>query len=222
MVLLSFQDIDRKFQAMRLPATSDNVNRNSGSATSPAGGEDGTNITFNPVKILKRPTGTSTTPSTALLPSPESQPKGVTGPQILLEDNTRTQYVPQVRILKRPNGPNGKGGSSADSRGGNSRGQASTKTLEEREAEYAKARLRILGSSTPQDSSSPTEPATTFSPGSSKTSSPTNSAKQNGINSGSNSLSNAPKCDVPVVRQPQGPTEGSKGFNQPHFHPQQR
>ncbi|XP_074602443.1 SUZ RNA-binding domain-containing-like [Brevipalpus obovatus] len=78
------------------------------------------------------------------------------GPQITLEDNTRTQYVPQVKILKRPKGlsDGAKSGQDGDKNSSPGKSQSSgnpnmTKSLQEREAEYAKVRLRILGSATP-------------------------------------------------------------------------
>lgn len=64
--------------------------------------------------------------------------------QVTLEETSRTQYVisvPQVKILKRP----------SDARTGQvqnverSPSKQPLKTLQQREAEYAQARLRILG-----------------------------------------------------------------------------
>ncbi|XP_015788978.1 SUZ domain-containing protein 1 [Tetranychus urticae] len=72
-------------------------------------------------------------------------------PQITLEDNTRTQYVPQVRILQRPKEPTAAG--SKNNQDGESKSHCksigNTKSYQEREAEYAKVRLRILGSAVP-------------------------------------------------------------------------
>lgn len=67
-------------------------------------------------------------------------------PQVKLEDTTRTQYVPQVKILKRPNDT--KPGSTGSER---SPSKHPVKTLQQREAEYAEARLRILGASCSRD-----------------------------------------------------------------------
>ncbi|XP_076320358.1 SUZ RNA-binding domain-containing-like isoform X1 [Tachypleus tridentatus] len=73
----------------------------------------------------------------------EGQCVGV--PQVMLEDSSRTPYMPQVKILKRP----------SDARfGGNgekSPNRQPVKTLQQREAEYAEARRRILGSGPSED-----------------------------------------------------------------------
>ncbi|XP_013779888.2 SUZ domain-containing protein 1-like [Limulus polyphemus] len=73
----------------------------------------------------------------------ENQCGGV--PQVMLEDSSRTPYMPQVKILKRP----------SDARfGGNgekSPNRQPVKTLQQREAEYAEARRRILGSGPSED-----------------------------------------------------------------------
>ncbi|PIK39757.1 putative SUZ domain-containing protein 1-like isoform X1 [Apostichopus japonicus] len=63
------------------------------------------------------------------------------------EDSQRTAYQPQLRILKRQSGSGAQ--SQANSSDGNSKNKS--KTLAEREAEYAEARLRILGSATSED-----------------------------------------------------------------------
>lgn len=62
-------------------------------------------------------------------------------PQMRLEDNSRTQYIPQVKILKRPNDAKTVGVVSD-----RSPSRQPVKTLMQRKAEYAEARLRILGS----------------------------------------------------------------------------
>ncbi|XP_023228533.1 SUZ domain-containing protein 1-like [Centruroides sculpturatus] len=67
-------------------------------------------------------------------------------PQVKLEETTRTQYVPQVKILKRPNDT--KSGSTGNEK---SPSKHPVKTLQQREAEYAEARLRILGASCSRD-----------------------------------------------------------------------
>lgn len=51
------------------------------------------------MKILQRPTNVQPQCSST------TTAKTIINPQITLEDNTRTQYVPQVRILQRPKGP---------------------------------------------------------------------------------------------------------------------
>lgn len=59
-------------------------------------------------------------------------------PNLLLEEGNRTQYTPQVKILKRQT-DQGLG----DSKNKGNKGPQ--KTLQQREAEYKEARLRILG-----------------------------------------------------------------------------
>ena len=77
----------------------------------------------------------------------------------------------------------------------------STKSLQEREAEYAKVRLRILGSAVPdyQDQ----EPSNTIF-----TALSTSSLSYYKVN---NETINK-NLDVPIIRNPQGP-DGSKGFS---------
>ncbi|XP_071840152.1 SUZ RNA-binding domain-containing-like [Apostichopus japonicus] len=72
---------------------------------------------------------------------------GVPTSGIMTEDSQRTAYQPQLRILKRQSGSGAQ--SQANSSDGNSKNKS--KTLAEREAEYAEARLRILGSATSED-----------------------------------------------------------------------
>lgn len=181
----------------------------------------------NQIRILKRPTTVTTTTSlpsvlSTTVPSSNSSAyhsnemtNSIT-PQIQLEDNTRTQYVAPVRILKRPttnrNGPNTSlaksNNSSAESI---ARSQASTKSYEEREAEYAKARLRILGSASPQEETSSTDVSSIGGNSSQQIEDP---SKSNGILSAvsSTKLPEVAHNEVPVIRQPQGPN-GSRGFN---------
>lgn len=65
----------------------------------------------------------------------------------ITEDSQRTAYQPQLRILKRQTGSETQtSGNSTDANAKNK-----SKTLAEREAEYAEARLRILGSATSED-----------------------------------------------------------------------
>lgn len=138
----------------------------------------------NVIKILKRPSTGNTTETSN------------TGPQITLENNTRSQYVPQVRILKRPNAKHNSShdNSLIDSKSSAVKSQTNNKTYEEREAEYAKARLRILGSA------SATEECN-------------NEKTDNNdatLNSTKLQLTNNSN-EVPVIRLPIGPN-GSKGF----------
>ncbi len=68
------------------------------------------------------------------------------GPIVLQEDSSRTSYQPQLKILKRPTGSDADAGDAGKSTKQDS--VAKTKSLAEREAEYAAARMRIMGSAT--------------------------------------------------------------------------
>jgi hypothetical protein len=198
---------------------------------------------YNSIKILKRPTNATTTPtatdsklnSSAIQTNqtPNETQNNSSGPQITLEDNTRTQYVPQVRILKRPNAKtinesSDKSMSALDRKSMTAnRSQTNNKTYEEREAEYAKARLRILGSASAQEETNcSTELCQLSSSSNSNSSSGTNSSNTlSPTNSRSNSANNTPISstklglvnsnndlnNVPIIRLPLGP-DGSKGF----------
>ncbi|XP_078615684.1 SUZ RNA-binding domain-containing-like [Branchiostoma floridae x Branchiostoma japonicum] len=68
-------------------------------------------------------------------------------PIVLEEDTQRTQYQPQLKILKRPtNSPDTSSPNSTDGKP-----KAKHKTLAQREAEYAEARLRILGATSAEE-----------------------------------------------------------------------
>lgn len=73
--------------------------------------------------------------------SSENQSPEALIPQMRLEDNSRTPYIPQVKILKRPNDAKNAGAVSEKSPS-----RQPVKTFMQRKAEYAEARLRILGS----------------------------------------------------------------------------
>lgn len=66
---------------------------------------------------------------------------------IFSEDSHRTAYQPQLRILKRQTGSGDQ--SVGNNQDGNPKNKS--KTLAEREAAYAEARLRILGSATSEN-----------------------------------------------------------------------
>lgn len=65
---------------------------------------------------------------------------------VIQDDSLPAAPPPQIRILKRPSN-NGTAGKTASS----SRPSQHTKTLAQREAEYAEARRRILGSASSDD-----------------------------------------------------------------------
>ncbi len=192
---------------------------------------------YNSIKILKRPTNATTTDSKlnsfAIQTNQNPNQTQTNSPQITLEDNTRTQYVPQVRILKRPNAKtinesSDKSMSALDRKSMTSnRSQTNNKTYEEREAEYAKARLRILGSASAQEETNCSTELCQLSSSNSNNSSGSNSSNTlSPTNSSSNSANNTPisstklglvnNCNndsnnVPIIRLPHGP-DGSKGF----------
>ncbi|XP_028302834.1 SUZ domain-containing protein 1-like [Gouania willdenowi] len=107
---------------------------------------------------------------------------------VIQDESLPAAPPPQIRILKRPtnNGTSGNAASSA-------RPSQQTKSLAQREAEYAEARRRILGSAsseeTPQDNPSPDRAAR-----------PTAHQPPDSVRPNNN-----------VIRQPTGP-DGSSGF----------
>lgn len=114
----------------------------------------------------------------------------LTMPRVLLEDSVRSQYAPTVKILKRPPDASRSGGSLNGSGSERSPNRQPVKTLQQREAEYAEARLRILGSARSEDDSQ--------------------KEKSGGV-----SVMNHGALPEQVVRQPRGPDQGSNGFQQP-------
>ncbi|KAG8190634.1 hypothetical protein JTE90_002591 [Oedothorax gibbosus] len=110
-------------------------------------------------------------------------------PQMRLEDPSRTPYTPQVKILKRPSSTTDKAGQVA-SFTDKSPSRQPPKTLQQREAEYAEARLRILGSAHSEE-----EPSSASNPNSIP---PVAPEKQ--------------QAEVIVTRLPKGP-DGTDGFS---------
>ncbi|CAG2181378.1 unnamed protein product [Oppiella nova] len=186
------------------------------------------NDNLNSFKILKRPVNMDRNrerDSVCTSGNDSNQNQTI----ITLEDNTRTQYVPQVRILKRPNA-NSKDTSdqtltsNRKSTNGN-KSQTNNKTYEEREAEYAKARLRILGSaSAPEEDTTSTQStsmaatsAAAVSSGTKTKTSPESRSTKLGLLNNTNELNT-----VPIIRLPLGP-DGTKGFSGHSLHsPQHR
>ncbi|XP_055864184.1 SUZ domain-containing protein 1-like isoform X2 [Biomphalaria glabrata] len=125
---------------------------------------------------------------------------------VLVDESGKTQYQPQVRILQRepktsssPTKNHKNNLSSANSTGSSKH----SKSLQQREAEYAQARLRIFGSLPPEDDSVSIE----------------NSAGQEDITTEKQCSPQIIKPDnsfprVSVIRQPKGP-DGTTGFNKP-------
>jgi hypothetical protein len=148
-----------------------------------------------PVKILRRPAagpaGRRHEEESGTKLNVNSQPfvPRSQAPAIQLEDSTRTQFKPKLMILKRESA-GAKGGSESGNHRQNSGPQS--RTFEEREAEYLRARERIMGSA----SSSPSEPQA-------KNSSPASHRPP--------LLQGQP--EVPLIRQPAGPSaNGDRGF----------
>lgn len=115
-------------------------------------------------------------------------------PRVVLEDSVRTQYAPAVKILKRPPDASRTGGSVNGASFEKSPNRQPVKSLQQREAEYAEARLRILGSARSEDD-----------------------AQREKASGGGVSVLNhivADQHHLPV-RQPRGPDQASNGFQQP-------
>nr|XP_022342135.1 SUZ domain-containing protein 1-like [Crassostrea virginica]XP_022342136.1 SUZ domain-containing protein 1-like [Crassostrea virginica] len=119
--------------------------------------------------------------------------KKISSDAVVVEDGNRTQYTPQVRILKRKSDAQ-----SATAQGTRSSNKP-TKTLEQREAEYAEARRRILGST----SSTEVKEEEIITNNRPPRLMQMDEARQN--------LNN--NCSVAILRQPRGP-DGTDGFDQ--------
>ncbi|XP_054159337.1 SUZ domain-containing protein 1-like [Oppia nitens] len=160
----------------------------------------------NSIRILKRPTNIVSNMSSANTSSSDTNQNQTI---ITLEDNTRTQYVPPVRILKRPDtrfcDPNNKSLNKLT----NGNKSTNSKTYEEREADYAKARLRILGSaSAPEEDTNLTQNSSLAAIAMNNRLSPESSSTKLDLNKHLNETTN----NVPIIRLPLGP-DGTKGFN---------
>lgn len=113
-------------------------------------------------------------------------------PRVLLEDSVRTQYTPAVKILKRPPDASRSGGNVNGTGSEKSPNRQPVKSLQQREAEYAEARLRILGSARSEDDGQ--------------------KDKSSGVSVLNHVMTD--QQQVPI-RQPRGPDQGSNGFQQP-------
>ncbi|KAM9343528.1 SUZ RNA-binding domain-containing [Pholidichthys leucotaenia] len=109
---------------------------------------------------------------------------------VIHDDSLPAAPTPQIRILKRP-ASNG----SLPSQLSQSRPTPQVKSLAQREAEYAEARKRILGSACPEET--PQDKPNTDRPGRNNSTLPLDDARSNNH----------------TVRQPAGP-DGSHGFRQ--------
>ncbi|XP_053307700.1 SUZ domain-containing protein 1 isoform X2 [Spea bombifrons] len=107
-------------------------------------------------------------------------------PVVIQDDSLPSGPPPQIRILKRPTS-NGL----ASNANASSRPSAPVKTLAQREAEYAEARKRILGSASPEEE--PEKPVVER---------PSRINQSEDVRQPNN-----------VIRQPLGP-DGSQGFRQ--------
>nr|XP_020468152.1 SUZ domain-containing protein 1-like [Monopterus albus] len=109
---------------------------------------------------------------------------------MIQDDSLPAAPPPQIRILKRPTS-NGSLGSPLNQ----NRPTPQVKSLAQREAEYAEARKRILGSACPEDM--PQDKPNTDRPGHHNSTLPSEDTRSNNH----------------TVRQPAGP-DGSQGFRQ--------
>ena len=137
----------------------------------------------------------------------ESQPK------VILEDNNRTQFVAPLRILNRPVSKQ----EVKDARTSEEINKQLMKSFEEKQAEYAKARRRILGEEMPAENlnlKNITESLDQLSVGQTVENSSYNTANK----SSNVSLpiipinNNSGKNDVMIIREPTDP-DGTRGFN---------
>jgi hypothetical protein len=128
---------------------------------------------------------------------------------ILTEDSGRTQYQPQVRILRREaKGPGSSSQNHINSSGATSISKLSkhSKSLQQRAAEYAQARLRIFGSLPPDDDED--------NDSDDVTSDETQKSCDSNVQSQSSpeSVKSDPSSPhMTVLRQPKGP-DGTNGF----------
>lgn len=106
---------------------------------------------------------------------------------MVTDSSERTQYQPQVKILKRQ--------TETSNNTTDQRSQKPTKSLEQREAEYAEARLRILGPSYQTDDVDE------------------DGTSEERVTQLFKDLNTSNNC-VQVLRQPKGPDD-SKGFDFP-------
>lgn len=109
---------------------------------------------------------------------------------VIQDESLPAAPPPQIRILKRPSS-NGTLGSPTTQ----NRPTPQVKSLAQREAEYAEARKRILGSASPEES--PQDKPTTERPGRNNSALPSEDTRSNNH----------------AVRQPAGP-DGTQGFRQ--------
>lgn len=150
----------------------------------------------SPIKILQRPKPdqsekTKKSPSELNVNSQPFVPRNIRTPIIQMEDSTRTQYPQKLVILQRDKSTTTTG-NCIESR---PIGSGLKKSYEEREAEYKKARERILGSASPSNDESTAVTAV----------GPVRPFKAAPL----------PTAEVPrLLRQPQGPTStGGRGFS---------
>ncbi|XP_020620335.1 SUZ domain-containing protein 1-like [Orbicella faveolata] len=105
-------------------------------------------------------------------------------PVLMQEDTNRTLYKPQLRILKRPDSGGTDNGNNRES----SKDKPVHKTLAERQAQYAEARARILGTASDEN----------------------NDSEKDGI---PQTIQLEQKLPENVIRLPRGPEhDASKGF----------
>ncbi|KAK7094051.1 hypothetical protein V1264_007724 [Littorina saxatilis] len=120
-------------------------------------------------------------------------------PVMMQEDTGRTEYKPQLRILRREPNSNSVGNSPRVATA-----KKPMKTLEQREAEYAEARMRIFGEAAEQELEA--EPNSDDS----------NSLGAENCVQATSEKPRMNKVEVKsgnsIIRQPKGP-DGSKGFN---------
>lgn len=129
-------------------------------------------------------------------------------PKVILEDDTRTQFVPKLRILNRPNA---RSEATKDVRTSEEIQRALKKSFEEKQAEYAKARLRILGA-LPSEEDVPESTETFNMKNISNTLEPAPASAPSTLPTTQLPINNTTTNDVAIIRQPTAP-DGTRGFS---------
>lgn len=181
-------------------------------------------LASNPFKIMQRaPPGPTGTSAQSTVQSPFSYSAVAasaspfeTQPKVVLEDSTRTQFVAKLRILNRPNS---KQDQAKDTRSNVDVNKQLMKSFEEKQAEYAKARLRILGEEMPAEELNLNDITDTFNQISVGQTNE-KATPPGGTSKSSTSLPNKQippiKADVIIIREPIAP-DNTRGFKLPQF-----
>ncbi|XP_046910136.2 uncharacterized protein LOC124491522 [Dermatophagoides farinae] len=153
-------------------------------------------------------------------------------PKIILEDdNTRTKFVKGLRILNRPNKNSDSGKNETKSNEAENIHEKLKKSFKEKQAEYAKARLRILGEVMPdEDLVFNMTAAINLNNSSEQNQQTTQPTMMSDVFSNNNNNNKQPLLNLirtnndndneRIIRQPLGP-DGTRGFHHHHHHEKQ-